>query len=262
MTQNNIMVTLRTIAERSSRGIVLRRRLPARYGGDTLFVSPGALLKLWSPSLEHVDPELFEWAAEFISAGDVVWDIGANVGLFAFAAAGRAGTRGRVVAVEADIWLANLLRRSAGQPSKTRAPVDVLPVAVSGAVDIATFNIAERGRAANYLAEARGSSQAGGVRETQQVISVTLDWLLERFPKPNVVKIDVEGAELQVLSQATKLLATARPVILCEVRDHNAKPVTDLLHSHGYRLYDLAAYERIPVKLATFNTLALPPKKV
>jgi FkbM family methyltransferase len=257
MLNNSLLVTMRTIAERGSRSVVLKRRLPARFGGDTLFVSPGALLKLWWPVLEATDPALFAWVSEFVADGDVVWDIGANVGLFAFAAAARAGASGRVVAVEADIWLANLLRRSA-RPSKQRAPVDVLPVAVSDAVDVASFQIAERGRAANFLADACGSSQAGGIRETQQVMSVTLDWLLERFPAPNVLKIDVEGAELQALSQAQRLLAQVRPVILCEVRERHTEAISELLHAHSYTLYDLAARRREPLKLAAFNTLALP----
>jgi len=257
MLSNSFLVTMRTIAERGSRGVVLKRRLPARFGGDILFVSPGALLKLWWPVLEATDPALFAWASEFVAAGDVVWDIGANVGLFAFAAAARAGASGRVVAIEADIWLANLLRRSA-RHSNQRAPVDVLPVAVSDAVDVASFQIAERGRASNFLADARGSSQAGGIRETQQVMSVTLDWLLERFPAPNVLKIDVEGAELQALGQAQGLLAQVRPVILCEVREQHAAAISELLHAHGYTLYDLAARQRVPLKLAAFNTLALP----
>lgn len=260
MVNNSFFVKMRTLAERGSRGVVLKRRLPARFGGDTLFVSPGALLKLWWPALEATDPALFAWVAEFVAPGDVVWDIGANVGLFTFAAAAQAGAGGRVLAIEADIWLANLLRRSARRQSSRRAPVDVLPVAVSGAVDVASFQIAERGRAANFLADARGSSQAGGIRETQQVISVTLDWLLDRFPAPNVLKIDVEGAEFQALSYAERLLSQARPVVLCEVRQRHSAAVAALLRGHGYTLYDLAAQRRTPVTAAAFNTLALPPK--
>ena len=42
---------------------------------------------------------------EMVRPGDVVWDIGANVGLFAFAAANRAGSSGQVIAVEPDLWL-------------------------------------------------------------------------------------------------------------------------------------------------------------
>jgi FkbM family methyltransferase len=53
------------------------------------------------------------------------WDIGANVGLFSFAAASLGA---QVVAVEADIWLANLMQRSA---LLNKLPVTVIPAAVS-----------------------------------------------------------------------------------------------------------------------------------
>jgi FkbM family methyltransferase len=233
--------------------------MPARFGGDPIMVSPEALLKLWWPNLELADKCLFAWASECIKKDDVVWDVGANVGLFSFAAASLAGPNGHVVAIEADIWLAQLLRRSAQRRSSQRAAVEVLPAAIGASVDIAKFNIAARSRAANYLDCAEGSTQAGGVRETQSVMAVTLDWLLERRQGPNVLKIDVEGAEDLVLKGATRLLSDARPTILCEVRDTKAQIVSDILHSFGYKLFDLnAPRARQPIQLATYNTLACP----
>ncbi len=253
----NPAIALRTIAEHASRGVVLRRQMPARYGGDWLVVSPGALLKLWRPNLETVDPQLFTWADRFIHPGNVVWDIGANIGLFAFAAASRAGRHGRVIAVEADIWLAGLLRRSAAHRTSERAPVDIIPTAVSAQVGLAQFNIAQRSRAANFLEGAGGSTQTGGIRETQTVVSVTLDWLLGSLPAPHVLKIDVEGAEAQVLRGAEHLLSTARPTIICEVRPDNAIAVASILHQYGYTLFDLADESRGAIKQAAFNTLAV-----
>lgn len=255
-----LYITLRTLLEHLSRKVIVKRRLPPRFGNTQLFVSPGSMLKLWWPNLTRVDPSLFDWASEFVTSGDVVWDLGANVGLFSFACAGLVGPGGRVLAVEADIWLADLLQKSARGNVSRGLPVDILPVAVGAAVDVTTFNIATRGRAANYLAGAEGSSQAGGVRETRLVVTVTIDWLLQRFPHPTVIKIDVEGAEDQVLAGATRLLSEVRPVLLCEVADQNKKRVSDLLHAHGYTLFDLnAKSDRKPIQTAVFNTLAQPP---
>ena len=50
---------------------------------------------------------------------------------------------------------------------------------------------------------------AGGVRSTRLVPTVTLDWLAARFPAPDVLKIDVEGAEL-----ALKLISPLRPGLI------------------------------------------------
>lgn len=253
-------IMLRTLLERASHNVVLRRRLPARVGGQYIYVSPDAALKFWKRDLNHTDPALFDWAAEFIKHDDVVWDVGANVGLFSFAAASVCGSKGKVLAIEADLRLVEILRRSARSQGPETAPVDVLPVAISDRVGVAEFVIAARGRSANHLSETEGSSQAGGARETVMAITVTLDWLLERFPAPNLLKIDVEGAEHKVLQGAQKLLAAHRPNLLCEVHAPNRQTIAGILGAHGYTMFDLEALrnDRAPLQLPAFNTLAVP----
>jgi FkbM family methyltransferase len=255
------MNMLRTIVERVSRKVVLKRRLPSRVGGEIIFVSPDSSLKFWRRDLEKTDPALFNWATEFIRPGDKVWDVGANVGLFALAAASLTGPSGLVCAIEADNLLIGLLRRTAKCVSDRCAPIHVIPAAVSDSIDIERFNIAARGRSANYLDGSPASTQTGGVRETISVITITLDWLFERLPAPDVLKIDVEGAELRVLKGARNLLSSSSPVILCEVTSENMLPLGELLRSYGYTFYDLGLDKdkREPLRQPSFNTLARPP---
>ncbi|HEV2885040.1 MAG TPA: FkbM family methyltransferase [Pyrinomonadaceae bacterium] len=249
---------LRTATEHLSRNVVIKRRLPARVGGEQIYVSPDASLKLWRRNLEKTDPSLFNWAQEFVKEGDVVWDIGANVGLFAFSAASLAGPTGFVRAIEPDPWLAELLRLSARLISSKCAPVEVLQVAVSESKGIAGFKIAARGRSTNHLEQVEGSTQTGGARASVEVVTVPLDSLLEMSRPPQVMKIDVEGAEYEVLSGSQELLAKVRPLILCEVSSSNAARVGTLLRSYGYELFDLDAEKHLrrPVTRPTFNTLA------
>ncbi len=248
---------LRTLAERLSRGVVLRRRLPASLGGATLFVSPDAGLRFWRPSLDRADPMLFAWTPELVRQGHVVWDIGANVGLFSFSAAALAGPTGRVLAVEADIFLASLLRRSAFGQMPGHAPVEVVPVAVSDTVGLARFAIAARGRCSNYLEAVEGSSQAGGARDTVTVVTVTLDWLLERLPAPQVVKMDIEGAELEALGGATRLLDEVRPTFLCEI-SRKRDEVLKLFAEHRYLLADADGGPPGRPELTSGNVIARP----
>ncbi len=248
---------IRTLLERFSRKMVFRRRMPARLGGDPVLVSPDSALSFWRRNLELNARMLFDFAEEFIKPGHVVWDVGANVGMFTFASSFRAGASGRVVAIEADLFLADLLRQSASLASPGRAKVVVLPVAVSDSLGIAEFHIAKRGRSANYLALSLGSSQTGGVRETVSVMTVTLDWLMERLPLPNILKIDVEGAEALVLTGANTLISKARPVILCEIRESLADTCSSFFKSHGYKLYDFENRSHGPLERAAFNTLAV-----
>ena len=252
---------LRTVAERVSRKIVLKRRLPKSVGGQPIYVSPDASLKFWRWNMANTDPRLFGWAEEFVRAGDVVWDIGANVGLFTFAAANLSGSKGYVLAVEADNWLTDLLRRSVEMRPPSCARVEVLSAAVSDSIDIKRFVIAARGRSTSHLAQVQGSTQTGGARDSVMVNTVTLDSLLQRLPPPQVLKIDVEGAELQVLNGAQQLLSTTNPTILCEVSGEGGGDVARFFKSHGYEMFDLDVRpgERRPLTEPAFNTLACRP---
>jgi FkbM family methyltransferase len=189
-----------------------------------------------------------------------VWDVGANVGLFAFAAAFAAGPSGRVLAVEADDWLAGLLERSARGIPATHAPVETLAKAVADVAGAVELCIAKRGRAGNHLRCVSGSTQSGGSREVRQVGAVTLDGLLSRSPAPHLVKIDVEGAELLCLRGAGTLLAKVRPVLLCEVAEENAEEAGALLRGHRYTLFDaeIPAGRRRSLDRPVWNTLAIP----
>jgi FkbM family methyltransferase len=165
-----------------------------------------------------------------------------------------------VLAVEADGWLAGLIERSARESPASHARVEVLAAAVADVPGIAELCIARRGRAGNHLQSVAGSTQTGGTREVRQVVAVTPDTLLDRSPAPQVVKIDVEGAELLCLRGATRLLREVRPTLLCEVTEENAEEAGALLRGHGYALFDAAtpAGRRQPLQLAVWNTLALP----
>jgi FkbM family methyltransferase len=249
-------VLLRSALEQATHRIVVRRRLPAPFGAARIYVSSEGGLRFLGRGMARVDPALLRLAAETVRRGDTVWDIGANLGLFSFAAAVAAGPSGRVLAVEPDTVLAGLLRRSAAV-NHGHAPVDVLPAAVSDEESVARFHIARRSRSTNHL-DGFGTSQAGGVRSRQLVPALTLDWLAARLAPPDVIKIDVEQAEAAVLAGSSRVLGLASAII-CEVAAHNSAAVQDLLTTHGYTLYDgdLPSGERAPVADAPPNTLAV-----
>jgi FkbM family methyltransferase len=226
-----------------------------------MFVSPSAGLRYLLKPLSRVDPGLLSNAAEFVKPGATVWDVGANIGLFSFAAAGVAGSSGRVYAIEPDLWCVQLLRRSANLRAPERAPVYPIAAAVSDSCGLQEFCLATRSRSSNALA-GYGQSQTGGFRESQLVLTICLDWLLGFLPAPDVVKIDVEGAELSVLHGARALLTQHKPVVVCEVSPERSRQVADLFHSHGYSLSDadVPSPQRRPLESAPWNTVALPDK--
>lgn len=251
---------LRTLAERFSRGIVFKRRLPQQFNSARMFVSPDAALAYWKPGLADRDPKLIDLVLEQVKPGTVVWDIGANLGMLTISAAHRTGPKGFVLALEPDVWLVQLLRRSLQLPENRDLPVKVVAAAAAEAPGIATFAIAKRGRASNGLESTGHRSQAGGTRERQTVPVLSLDLLLNHAPPPQFLKIDVEGAEILTLRGAGKVLAEFKPVIHCETDETTSAGVTEILKSAGYRLYDgnLPANQRVEISACCWNTLALP----
>ena len=250
--------SLRLLAERFSRGVVLKRRLPREFGGTRLYVTPEARLNLWRHDLRKCDPALLELAREVIKPKDVIWDIGANVGLFAFTASHFAGSAGQVYAFEPDITLVQLMRRSAAEMPASNAPVHLVAVAISDQVGLAEFRIAKR-RAANSLLV--GSSLVtGGLVETQIVPAFSIDALLDQLPAPSVVKIDVEAAENLVFKGAERLLRDVKPIIIAETSERNVEWNSQWLAGFGYRFYDADApkHDRPQLDSMAWNTLALP----
>jgi FkbM family methyltransferase len=232
---------MRKLLKSLSRGVVLKRRLPAEFGGARIFVTPESTLEYWRRDIGRVDPFLLSMVQELVRPGMTVWDIGANVGLFSFAAAALGA---QVVAVEADLWLANLLHRSS---LLNQLPVTVLPAAVSENSGIARLYLSEEGKASNSL---RGTGPA------QTVLALTLDGLLEYFPVPQVVKIDIEGMEYAALKGARKLLES-RPVILCEVNEHH-ELIGELFRDAHYTIYAARDRSRKPLTRPSRDTLAIP----
>ena len=208
-----------------SRNRVLLRHLPKDLNAAPIYVSPEASLSHLKLRLES---DLFNLAREFVNPGDAVWDIGANVGLFAIAAAQKAGPTGSILAIEPDLWLASLLQRSASAQRPDTAPIHIFPAAVSNAAGIGTFHIANRNRASNHLASVPEHSQAGGTRE------------------------------IDLLHGADRLLSEIRPILMCESQHRNRPAATTIFRRYNYKLYDWDANPRVEIETAAFNTLAIP----
>lgn len=256
---------LRRMAEVMLAPITLRRRLPADAGGGRIVVNAkaGGLRYLLRPS-DRLDPNLLGIARMLVKAGSSVWDIGANVGLFARAAAFHAGPEGAVLAIEADFDVVGLLNRTRLIHERDHAAITVLPVAASDSCGVVRFDIAKRARSTNAI-HGFGSTQTGGVMETRTLPSVTLDSLLTHFPAPDVLKIDVEGAELGVLHGAGEVIGKVRPFIYCEVQGDTRDDVARQLRAEQYRVLDGDRRDKNGLPLAldgeTCNVLAIPVEK-
>jgi FkbM family methyltransferase len=121
----------------------------------------------------------------------VVLDLGANRGEFCRQVQTRFGARCH--AVEANPALAAALERE--------GRFHVWGCAVAGADGRVAFHIAGNDEASSLLALSSASVHSQGVRETLQVTSMSLTTLLARIgcPRIDLLKMDIEGAEVEVL---------------------------------------------------------------
>jgi FkbM family methyltransferase len=259
---NSEIAIIRALAERAFRDWVVKRRLPATFGSLPMYMSSAGGLKMLFKPVDRIDPDLLRGAQLMVRPGDVVWDIGANVGLFAMAAASCAGRDGKVVCFEPDTTLVAILRRNAALHRSTVAEIIVVNAAVAGRTGIRQFNIATRSRAANALA-GYGSVNVGAIAESHAVVTLSIEDSLSWLPAPNVVKIDVEGAEVEILRSGSLLLRQVRPLIFCEVDEANAEAIGGVLVAHDYAMFDAAQTlsEQSRVTLPTFNTIAIPRER-
>ena len=245
---------IRRLAELLARGRTFRRRLRVAGRLAPIWVSPDAQLKYLKPGKRAFDRDLLELAEQRLRSNDVVWDVGANIGTFSVAAA-TVAVDGEVVAIEADIWLAGLLRRTAAEPF-FGGRIKVVPCAVAAEPGVARFVIAARGRASNALEIGGGRSQMGGAREVVLVPTLSLDILLESLQPPSFVKVDVEGVELMVLRGASRLLRDVRPKMYVEVDQRLAAEVMQVFAAANYGAFDPRSGERLDHCLE--NTLFQP----
>lgn len=188
-----------------------------------------------------------------LKPGATFYDIGANIGFVTLIAARLVGPTGRVVAFEPV-------------PKNVAAIKENLALNGIDWVDVQETAMARHsGTASLIVSDVSAFSRLAsvnvptGARETIEVRVDSVDEFLAcgSAPAPDVVKIDVEGAELEVIEGMRNTLSEHRPVILCEIHDCNAQYV-ELVNSLGYEPINLDA--DIPVEQGGRNahTLARP----
>jgi FkbM family methyltransferase len=194
---------------------------------------------------EAYEPSETQFVLSHLKGGDTFLDIGANVGWFAIRAADRVGATGRVHAFEPREGTWRLLERSIAD-NDFQARCTLHPVALGA--DEGTGRLLGHETSTNLggfrLARDAGDTFEGMTSEAVPV--VTLDSLGIR-PRVTLIKLDVEGAEPQVLQGGRGLIARDRPLILTEVFGPGLDQVSgvditgyaDLIHSLGYRIHAL-----------------------
>lgn len=190
------------------------------------------------------EPATTAWLLDHLSPGDTVVDVGANVGYVSLLAASRVGTNGRVVAFEPNPAVrARLVAHVAANGQQ--GVIHVSALALGDLTGPATLHVppaaAESGIASLHLTPALAQR-----RPTATAVQTTRfdDWLAATpLGAVFLMKIDVEGAEAEVLRGAVHWLATSPPAhIICETIWEG--PAHRMLVAGGYAATPLDWFDR------------------
>src|SRR5215208_72624 len=176
--------------------------------------------------------------------GDIVVDIGAHMGRYTIISSKRVGANGKVVAIEAHPGNFEMLKSNI----KLNQLTNVIPLNYAAYSKETKINL--------YLPEVESgytiyntimSNRARTEDKFVEVSANTLDYLLQlnEITDVNWVKIDVEGAEFEVLKGASNVLSKSKDIaLLIEVHGKDTyEPIIESLRSYNFKIDFEKTYE-------------------
>lgn len=188
----------------------------------------------------------YEYVRE-IQEGDIVVDAGAFTGDFTVYASRKAGPRGHVVAFEPD---PNNLRRLNRNLRGELKNVTIIEKGLWSNADTLTFRMGDSGLTSGTTATASGS-----ISHDISIKVTSLDEELQRLGihHIDVLKMDIEGAEIEALTGSRKTLRESNAyacIATYHIRDGQttSSPVEQQLHELGY-----CSFSGFPMHLTTYG---------
>lgn len=179
---------------------------------------------------------------ENLDEGGVLFDVGANVGFFSVIGARRVGSRGAVCALEPVPANATLIRQNAARNGLGN--VTVIEAAATNRSGRGELNVARHAGGSALTTVEPPADACGRIA----IDLVTIDELVfdRGIRAPTLVKIDVEGAEREVLAGMERTMRAYAPTIVLELDDEASARLDrkeahclQLLRSLGYVVREL-----------------------
>jgi len=219
--------------------------VPTAYGQmivNRYDINQTAALVKTGQSINHDEICLLGDVLGVLESDPVFLDVGANFGVFSLGLSPRVGPKGKVHAFEPQRFLFNMLAGSVALNSLLNVYCHNMAVGDrEGQVEVPQFDY---GRPLNF-----GSIEFSGEQReklTQErghdasrmefVPLTTLDRF--RFERVDLLKVDVEGMELQVLNGAAATIRRCRPVMFVEFIKVDREALRQRLNANGYIIYE------------------------
>ena len=194
----------------------LGRSMTVSHGGVTLELHhPNSLLTMRAETFSDKEPETLEWIDGF-ATGSLLWDIGANVGLYSLYAAKARNCR--VVAFEPSVFNLEWLARNVSK-NNLEDFVQMVPVALSGknGFQMLNFSTTDWGGANTHFGD-RDTAPPDRRYEAlkYQTMGLNPDSMVASgmVPAPDHIKIDVDGIEHLILGAMPNALKSAQSLLV------------------------------------------------
>lgn len=220
-------------------GAMSRSQTVSHNGVSLSFSVPNALNRYRADTFSSKEPETLEWI-DGIPEGAVLWDIGANVGLYSCYAAKRRGCR--VFAFEPSVFNLELLARNIFNNDLTKR-ITIVPMPLSDSLAFSTLNMTSTdwgGALSTFGKEYGHDGQT--MHKVFEFPTVGLSMVdavdFLGISQPDYIKMDVDGIEHLILKGGGKVLAGAKGILI-EINDQfndQANDSAKYLHAAGFSL--------------------------
>ena len=218
-----------------------RVRIPKRVAGHLIWTQPRLLTS------DLPEEHIVRWAFQALPRGGTFFDVGAHYGWISTLAAIHVGSAGQVVSFEPSPVLVDILElhRRANRLSQ----MQIVRAAISNTEDPeSSFFLINEGLSSRNSLTIGADDVPYIDRENKtqmRVRSLTLDGFARSSGTvPNLIKIDVEGAELLVLEGAQELLAAHHPDLIVGVHpfwlppSHSVDQIFRFLRNFDYEIIE------------------------
>ena len=196
-----------------------------------------------APEIE-ISQSTINFFRKFIKKGDLVIDIGANIGDTTLPMAIAAGKEGTALAFDPNPFVFKILRKNANLNSE-KTNIQPYNFAVTCQEDTFYF-ISSNASFANGGISSHTDSMHGSYVLPDKIRGIKLsEFLKEQYPKIlhklSFIKVDTEGYDKEILKSISDLIAVYKPVIIAESFGKAAQEdkiaLFDIVSEYGYELH-------------------------